>query len=154
VEAAQDDRGFLMAGTSISAAAIDGLAPSFAGQLLREGDADHEQARKVWNGSIDRRPALIARCRTVDDVPAAARWGRDNGLAIAVRGGGRSAQGYGTCDDGLVVDRSPVKGIKVDPATGTAQAQSGLTWGEFDQATQEQGLAVTGGRFSTTGTPG
>src|ERR1700751_1656701 len=101
-----------MAGSSISAAAIDGLAPAFAGQLLREGDADYEQARMVWNGGIDRSPALIARCPNTDCVRAAVRWGRANGLVIAVRGGVHSAKGYGTCDDGLVIDLSPMKGIK------------------------------------------
>lgn len=152
--AAQHDRGIFMADSAITAAAIDGLAPSFGGQLLREGDGDYEQARMVWNGWFDRRPAVIARCRSADDVRAAVRWGRANGLAIAVRGGGHSAQGYGTWDDALVVDLSPMKAIDVDPATGTARAQAGLTWGEFDQATQEHGLAVTGGRFSTTGIAG
>ena len=143
-----------MTGSSISAAAIDGLAPSFTGQLLREGDAGYDRARMVWNGCIDRRPALIARCHTVADVAAAVRWGRDNGLTLAVRGGGHSAQGYGTCDDGLVIDLGPMKAIQVDPAAATARAQAGMTWGEFDQATQEHGLAVTGGRFSTTGIAG
>ncbi len=143
-----------MASSSISAAAVDGLAPSFAGELLREGDAGYEQARMVWNGGIDRRPALVARCHNPGDVRAAVRWGRDNGLTISVRGGGHSAQGYGTWDDALVIDLSPMKGISVDPATQTAHAQAGLTWGEFDQATQEHGLAVTGGRFSTTGIAG
>jgi FAD/FMN-containing dehydrogenase len=143
-----------MAGSSISTAAIDGLAPSFAGQLLRDGDAGYEQARMVWNGSVDRRPAVIARCRTTDDVGAAVRWGRDNDLTIAVRGGGHSAQGYGTWDDALVIDLSPMKAIEVDPDTAIVRAQAGLTWGEFDTATQEHGLAVTGGRFSTTGIAG
>jgi FAD/FMN-containing dehydrogenase len=143
-----------MTGSSISTAAIGSLAPSFTGQLLREGDADYDRARMVWNGCVDRRPALIARCQTEGDVRAAVRWGRDNGLVIAVRGGGHSAQGYGTCDDGLVIDLSPMKAIDVDPATRTAWAQAGMTWGEFDQATQEHGLAVTGGRFSTTGIGG
>jgi FAD/FMN-containing dehydrogenase len=143
-----------MADSAISAAAIDGLAPSFGGQLLREGDADYDTARRVWNGLFDRRPAVIARVRSAEDVSAAVRWGRDNGLTIAVRGGGHSAQGYGTWDDALVIDLSPMKTIKVDPASGTARAQAGLTWGEFDQATQEHGLAITGGRFSTTGIAG
>ncbi len=143
-----------MTSSSISAAAVDGLAPSFTGDLLREGDAGYEQARMVWNGGIDRRPALVARCRTSDDVRAATRWGRENGLTISVRGGGHSAQGYGTWDDALVIDLSPMKGISVDPEAQTVHAQAGLTWGEFDQATQEHGLAVTGGRFSTTGIAG
>jgi FAD binding domain/Berberine and berberine like len=143
-----------MANTLVSAPAVRELESSFSGQLVREGDEGYEQARKVWNGYVDRRPALIARCRTVADVCAAVRFGTENGLTLAVRGGGHSAQGYGTWDDALVVDVSPMKAIEVDPASRTVRAQAGLTWGEFDKATQEHGLAVTGGRFSTTGIAG
>lgn len=89
-------------------------------------------------------------CQTVDDVCAPVRFGTQNGLRLAVRGGGHSAQGYGTWDDALVIDLSPLNGVEVDPASSTVCAQRGVTWGQFDQATQEQGLAVTGGRFSTT----
>jgi FAD binding domain/Berberine and berberine like len=143
-----------MAKTVASAPSVQELESSFSGQLLRESDEGYEQARKVWNGSIDRRPALIARCRSVDDVCAAVRFGRQSGLTLAVRGGGHSAQGYGTWDDALVVDLAPMKGIEIDPSSRTARAQAGLTWGEFDKATQDHALAVTGGRFSTTGIAG
>ena len=143
-----------MADTVISTPALDELAPSFSGALLRGGDQGYEQARKVWNGHIDRRPALIARCQTVADVRAAVGFGVRNRMALAVRGGGHSAQGYGTWDDALVIDLSPMKEIEVDPLSPTVRAQAGLTWGEFDNATQEHGLAVTGGRFSTTGIAG
>ena len=138
----------------VMAPAVEQLASSFSGQLLREGDAGYDEARRVWNGWFDRRPALIARCQDASDVRSAVMFGREQGLAIAVRGGGHSAQGYGTWDDALVIDLSPMKGIEVDPEQRVARAQAGLTWGEFDAATQEHGLAVTGGRFSTTGIAG
>jgi FAD/FMN-containing dehydrogenase len=143
-----------MTDSLISAPAVDELAASFDGRLLRDGDEGYEKARKVWNGYFDRRPALIARCRTVADVRAAVNFGRENALSVAVRGGGHSAQAYGTWDDALVIDLSPMKAIEVDPEARIVRAQAGLTWAEFDRATQEHGLAVTGGRFSTTGIAG
>jgi FAD binding domain/Berberine and berberine like len=143
-----------MADSLVSAPAVEQLAPSFKGQLLREGDEGYEAARRVWNGCFDRRPALIAQCGNVADVQAAVRFARENGLEVAVRGGGHSAQGFGTWDDALVIDLSPMKAIEVDPEARTARAEAGMTWGEFDAATQEHGLAVTGGRFSTTGIAG
>ncbi|HWF35371.1 MAG TPA: FAD-binding oxidoreductase [Solirubrobacteraceae bacterium] len=143
-----------MTSSVFSAGAIEGLTSSFDGQLLREGDDGYDEARKIWNGHFDRRPALIARCTGVDDVRAAVNFGRDHGLGVAVRAGGHSAQGFGVWDDALVIDLSPMKAIEVDPETRTCRAQAGLTWGEFDKATQEHGLAVTGGRFSTTGIAG
>ncbi len=143
-----------MTETVISNEALAELASSFSGALLREGDDGYEQARMVWNGQIDRRPALIARCSGVQDVRAAVRCGVQHGLDIAVRSGAHAAQGYGTWDGALVIDLSPMKAIDVDPSSQTARAQAGLTWGEFDKATQEHGLAVTGGRFSTTGIAG
>lgn len=143
-----------MTGSVLSAPALERLASSFHGQLLREGDDGYEQARHVWNGCFDRRPAVIARCTCTSDVQAAVRFGREQGTLIAVRGGGHSAQAFGTWDDALVIDLSPMKGIVVDPEAQVARAQAGLTWGEFDAATQEHGLAVTGGRASTTGIAG
>ena len=130
------------------------LAADLPGRVIRPGDDGYEEARRVWNGLSDRRPAIIARCASTDDVVAAVTSARESGLAVAIRGGGHSAQGYGTCDGGLVIDLSGMKGIEVDPASRTVRAQPGLTWGEFDAATQEHGLAVTGGRFSTTGIAG
>jgi hypothetical protein len=138
----------------VAGPAIEQLGASFGGQLLRDGDPGYEEARKVWNGWFDRRPALIARCQEVSDVRSAILFGREHGLPIAVRGGGHSAQGYGTWDDALVIDLSPMKAIEVDPEQRVARAEAGLTWGEFDAATQQHGLAVTGGRFSTTGIAG
>jgi FAD/FMN-containing dehydrogenase len=133
---------------------VEELSSAFSGDLLGADDEGYEQARKVWNGQVDRHPALIARCRSVEDVRAAVRFGTQNGLRLAVRGGGHSAQGYGTWDDALVIDLSPMKAVELDSESGIVRAEPGLTWGEFDQATQKHGLAVTGGRFSTTGIAG
>ncbi|HEY3190786.1 MAG TPA: FAD-binding oxidoreductase [Solirubrobacteraceae bacterium] len=139
---------------STNAVALDALAADFRGQLLQAGDTGYDEARMVWNGMFDRRPALIARCTGAADVIAAVNFARDSGLTVAVRGGGHSAAGYGTCEGGIVIDLSPMKGIRVDPATRTARAEGGVTWGDFDRETQAFGLAVTGGRFSTTGIAG
>jgi hypothetical protein len=136
----------VLAGTPV----IDG----FKGEQLRPGDAGYDEARVLWNGLFDRRPALIARCISTDDVVAALNYGRDNGLEIAVRSGGHSAAGHSCADDALVIDLSQMKRIDVDPDRQTCVAQPGLTWAEFDGATQMHGLAVTGGRFSTTGISG
>jgi FAD/FMN-containing dehydrogenase len=143
-----------MTDSAVSGLAVDKLRSSCAGEVLRDGDEGYDEARKVWNGCFDRRPAVIARCSSVSDVQAAVRFGRENDLLIAVRGGGHSGQGFGTWDDALVIDLSPMKAIEVDPGARTCRAQAGLTWGEFDAATQEYGLAVTGGRVTTTGISG
>jgi hypothetical protein len=103
---------------------------------------------------IDRYPALIARCTCTADVVAAVDAARESGLVVSVRGGGHSVSGHATCDDGIVIDLSPMKGVVIHQEAQTARAEAGLTWGEFDAATQEHGLAVTGGRFSTTGIAG
>jgi len=133
---------------------IEQLSPQFTGELLRQGDSGYDDARLVWNGMFDRHPALIARCRTTQDVVNAVNFARENELIIAVRGGGHSAVGYGTCDDGLVIDLAEMNKVDVDPETRLIRAGGGATWGQFDAATQEHGLAVTGGRFSTTGIAG
>ncbi len=124
------------------------------GELLRPGDAGYEEARKVWNGMIDKRPALIARCAGVADVMHCVNFARTNGLLVAVRGGGHNVAGNAVCDGGLVIDLSRMKGMRVDPARRTAHAEAGLTWGEFDRETQAFGLATTGGQVSTTGIAG
>jgi hypothetical protein len=139
---------------TLTAPAVQELARAFRGVLLQPGDSGFDEARLVWNGIHDRHPALIARCTSPDDVIAAVNSARSNDLPLAVRGGGHSAPGYGTCDDGIVIDLSLMKNIDVDPAARTARAEAGMTWGEFDAATQEHALAVTGGRFSTTGISG
>jgi len=139
---------------TLTAPAVQELARAFRGVLLQPGDSGFDEARLVWNGIHDRHPALIARCTSPDDVAAAVNFARSNQLPLAVRGGGHSAPGYATCDDGIVIDLSLMKKIDVDPAAKTARAEAGMTWGEFDAATQEHALAVTGGRFSTTGIAG
>jgi FAD/FMN-containing dehydrogenase len=134
--------------------AIDTLGTQFAGMLVCPADAGYDEARGVWNAMIDKRPAVVAQCATVDDVIAAVAFGRDQGVPVAVRGGGHSAAGKGTCDGGIVVDLSPMKKVEVDADNRTVRAQGGVTWGEFDAATQEAGLATPGGVISTTGIAG
>ena len=143
-----------MLGRALEASAVAELAAGFAGQLIEPGDADYDRARAVFNGMIDRRPALIARCSGDADVVAAVNFARDQELLVAVRAGGHSVAGYGVCDGGIVIDVAPMKGIWVDADKGVARAQSGLTWGEFDRETQLYGLATTGGRRTSTGVAG
>lgn len=126
----------------------------FAGELLRSGDSGYEEARQVHNGLIDRRPALIARCRGAADVVQAIAVAREQGLEVSIRGGGHSLAGYGVTDGGVMVDLSLMKGIHVDPLSRTCRAQGGVTWGELNRETQLHGLAVTGGFVSTTGIAG
>jgi FAD/FMN-containing dehydrogenase len=127
---------------------------SVRGDVLRPGSAGYDEARAVWNGMIDRRPALIVRCRDTEEVAAAVRFGRESGLPVAVRGGGHSAAGLAVCDDGIVIDLSAMRAVQVDPASRTATAEGGARWSDFDQATQAHGLATTGGAISTTGVAG
>jgi FAD/FMN-containing dehydrogenase len=134
--------------------AISTLAEGFTGALLTPGDAGYDDARQVWNGAIDRHPALIARCASVADVVAALRHARERELVVAVRGGGHGVAGLAVCDDGVVIDLSPMRGIAVDPASRTARAQAGVLWGELDAATQEHGLATVGGIVTHTGIAG
>ena len=122
--------------------------------IIGPDDAGYDEARKVWNGAIDRRPALIARCREPADVTAALKLARARELPIAVRGGGHGVGGTAVCDDGLVIDLSPMKGIAVDPDRHTARAQGGVLWGELDAATQAHGLATVGGIVTHTGIAG
>jgi FAD/FMN-containing dehydrogenase len=124
------------------------------GELLQANDAGYEAARKVYNGTIDRYPRLIARCANVADVIAAVHFARDNDLLVAVRGGGHNGGGLGTCDDGLVIDLSRMKGIRVDPTARTVRVEGGCTWGDVDHATHAFGLATPGGIISTTGVGG
>ena len=126
----------------------------FRGELIQPGDEAYESARRVWNGAIDRHPALVARATGVADVRAAVRFARDRGLPLAIRGGGHNVAGTAVCDGGVVLDCSPMKGVRVDPAARTAQAQPGLLWGELDRETQVFGLATTGGIISHTGIAG
>jgi len=136
------------------AASIDQLTPSFTGQLLRSSDPGYDEARRVHNGLIDKRPALIARCHGTADVADAVKLARSLNLEIAVRGGGHNVGGRGTIDDGIMIDLAPMRGIHVDPTTRTARAQGGVLWKELNRETQLHGLAVTGGVVGTTGIAG
>src|SRR5437764_12625367 len=131
--------------------AVQELASHLRGALLRPGNADYEQAARVYNGMIDKRPVLIAHCVDVADVIASVNFAREHELTLAVRGGGHSGPGLGTCDDGLVIDLSGMKGIRVDPSARTARVEGGCTWGEVDHATHAFGLATPSGFISTTG---
>jgi FAD/FMN-containing dehydrogenase len=124
------------------------------GELIRPEDPSYDEHRKVWNGSIDRFPALIARCAGVADVISALRFARRTGLETAVRGGGHSFPGLSVCDGGIVIDLGPMKGIRVDPEARTVRAQAGVVIGELDRETQAFGLAVTGGIVTHTGISG
>jgi len=139
---------------TLSRAQLAEIRQSFRGELIDREHADYEVARRVWNGNVDRRPALVARCTGVADVQCAVNFARVHRLRVSVRGGGHSAPGYGTNDGGLVIDLSPMKGIRVDPHLGTAWAQGGVLWRELDRETQVFGLATTGGTVSNTGIAG
>ena len=134
--------------------ALSELAASFRGQLVQPGEPAYDELRRVWNGSIDRFPALIARCAGVADVIAAVRFARASGLPVAVRGGGHSFPGLSVCDGGIVIDLSPMRGIRVDPVGRTARAQAGVLLGELDRETQAFGLAVPSGIVTHTGVAG
>jgi FAD/FMN-containing dehydrogenase len=130
------------------------LESLFSGDLIRPGDDGYDRARKVWNGDIDRRPALIARCTGARDVKVALAHAQEHDLEVAVRGGGHSPAGYSCCDSGLVIDVGPMKHVEIDLQRRTGRFGAGLTWGELDAATQKHGLAVTGGRVTHTGIAG
>jgi hypothetical protein len=134
--------------------AIRELAVSLRGELVRSEDDGYDKARAVFNGMVDRRPALIVRCAGVADVVRGVELARSHNLPLSIRGGGHSVAGKAVCDGGLMLDLSPMKGIRVDPARRTAEAQAGLTLGEFDHETQEFGLATTLGVVSVTGIAG
>jgi len=122
--------------------------------LLQPGDAGYDAARQVWNGAIDRKPALIVRPTGLADVVSAVRFARANNLLVSVRGGGHNVTGNAVCDGGLMIDLSLMKGIRVDRERRTVTAQAGATWGDLDHETQAFGLATTGGQISTTGIAG
>jgi FAD/FMN-containing dehydrogenase len=130
------------------------LERSLAGRLIRPDGGDYDEARTLFNAMVDKRPAVIAQCAGPEDVAAALRLGRERGLEIAVRAGGHSVAGTSLCDDGLVIDVRPMRQVEVDPARRTARVGAGCTWSELDRATQEHGLATTGGRVSSTGVTG
>ena len=126
----------------------------FRGRLISADDADYDSARAIWNGAIDRRPRLIAQCIGPADVVAAVRFARDHNLEIAIRGGGHNVAGTAVCDDGIVIDLSAMRAVRVDPAERRAWVQGGALWGDVDHETQAYGLATTGGIVSHTGVAG
>ncbi|TJV43188.1 MAG: FAD-dependent oxidoreductase, partial [Mesorhizobium sp.] len=133
---------------------VASFAAGIRGEVLRPGDEAYDEARRIWNGMIDRRPALIARCTGTADVIACVNFARAEGLPLAVRGGGHNVAGSAVCDDGLVIDFSGMKRIEIDPERRSARAEPGLLWGDFDSATQAFGLATTGGIVTHTGIAG
>src|SRR5512134_211521 len=134
--------------------AIQSFRAALRGKLIQPSDADYEEARKLYNGMIDKRPLLIARCVDVADIITAVNFGREQGLLIAIRGGGHNGPGLGSCDDGLVIDLSMMRSVRVDPATRTVRVDPGCTSGDVDHATHAFGLAVPFGIVSTTGVAG
>jgi FAD/FMN-containing dehydrogenase len=133
---------------------VDELRAGFQGRLIGPGEDDYDEARKIWNGMIDKRPALIAQCAGTPDVVAAINFARKENLAVAIRAGGHNVSGNATCDDGIVIDLRAMKGVSVDPDQRLARAEGGVTWGEYDRETQAHGLASPGGAISTTGIAG
>lgn len=133
---------------------VEELANRMRGKLILPGDDLYEEARKVYNGMIDKRPSLIARCTSVADVIAAVNFARENKLPLAVRGGGHNGAGLGTCDDGLVIDLSEMHGVRVDPARREVRVEGGCVWADVDHATHPFGLAVPTGFISSTGVGG
>jgi FAD/FMN-containing dehydrogenase len=130
------------------------LRQGIKGEVIRPGDRAYDDARKVWNGAIDRRPTAIVRCAGVPDVVAAVRFARERDLLVSVRGGGHGVGGHAVCEGGLVIDLSPLKAIEVDPSRRVARAEAGVLWGELDRETQVFGLATTGGVVTHTGIAG
>jgi FAD/FMN-containing dehydrogenase len=144
----------MMSVTGLNDTAIGELRASLRGRLLQPADPGYDTARTIDNAMIDRRPALIVRCAGVADVLAAVRFARTHDLLVSVRAGGHNVAGNAVCDDGLVIDVSAMKGVRVDPAARTVRAEAGITWGELDAEAQAFGLATTGGVISTTGIAG
>ncbi len=139
---------------SVDSERIDEFETEFRGTIFRPQDEGYDEARAVYNGMIDKRPSLIARCANVADVIASVNFGREYGLEIAIRGGGHNGPGLAMVDGGLVIDLSEMTGTRVDPETQTVRVEGGATWGDVDHATHAFGLATVSGIFSTTGVGG
>jgi FAD/FMN-containing dehydrogenase len=139
---------------AVSVLDVSALSRVVAGRIIVPGDADYDLVRAGFNGMIDRRPAAIVRIASDADAVAAIAFARRHFLPLAIRSGGHSAPGHGCCDDGIVIDCRDLQAVEVDPAAGTVRVGSGLTWKQFDAVTQAHGLAVTGGRVSSTGVTG
>jgi FAD/FMN-containing dehydrogenase len=140
--------------TPLASTAVAELKGRLVGQVLLPDDHAYDAARHVWNGSIDKHPAIIVQCCGTADVLEAVRFARQYSLLVAIRGGGHNVAGNAVCEGGMVIDLSPMKGIQVDPVARTVRAQGGVTWSELDRETQAFGLATTGGLISTTGIAG
>ncbi len=141
-------------GRTLGPASLDALRNTLGTALIAPGDDRYDSARRVWNGMIDRRPAAVARCRGVADVIQCVHVAREEGVPLAVRGGGHNVAGFGTCDGGLVIDLSRLRGVRVDPQARTVRCGGGALWGDVDRETQAFGLGVPGGIVSTTGVAG
>lgn len=133
---------------------IDGFRATFGGQVLTSGDSEYDSNRSVWNGAIDRKPAVIARCTGAAQVAEAIRFARSGQLEIAVRGGGHNYAGHAVCDGGMMIHLGAMNGVTVDPAARLAVCGGGATWADFDASTQQRGLATPGGFISHTGVAG
>jgi len=120
-----------------------------SGTVVERGDPTYDEVRKIWNGMFDKKPGIIARCSQVSDVVAAVNFAKENNITIAVKGGGHNSAGTGSCDDGLMIDLSPLKKITIDQGNKTARVQGGCLWGEVDAALQQFGLAVPSGIIFT-----
>jgi FAD/FMN-containing dehydrogenase len=140
--------------TTLDSTALAEIRARFDGDVLEDGDAGYDDARKLFNAMFDRKPRLIVRCTGAPDVVAGIALARETQLPLAIRGGGHGVNGHASCDDGILLDLSPMKEITVDPDARTVRAQAGVNWGEFDAATTAHGLATTGGRVTTTGIAG
>src|SRR3954453_12067714 len=138
----------------MATATMGHLRDQVRGEIVTPDDAAYDDARRVYNAMIDRRPRVIVRCTGVEDVVAAVNFARESDVSIAVRGGSHSVPGFGTADDAVVIDLLGMQAVEVDPRAKTARAQGGATWGVFNDATHEHGLATTGGIISTTGVGG
>jgi FAD/FMN-containing dehydrogenase len=139
---------------ALGAEALEGFVASTRGDVLQPSDPGYDDARAIWNGLIDRRPALIIQCTGPADVVDAVNFARENDLLVSIKGGGHNVAGNAVNDGGLVIDLSQMRGVRVDRATGTVRAEGGATWGDCDRETQLFGLAVPGGVVSTTGIAG
>jgi len=139
---------------TLDTSTVETFTSNLRGPVIRLGDEGYESARKVYNGMIDKRPGLIAQCADVADVAAAVNFVRENKLTVAIRSGGHNGGGLGTCDGGVVIDLSRMKGIRVDPRLRTVRVESGCVWGDVDHATHSFCLATPSGVISTTGVGG
>lgn len=144
----------MVVATSVSDASIEDFRSYMRGTLLQPVDYEYDAARTIWNAMIDRKPALIARCASASDVITALQFGREHKMDITIRGGGHSVSGMCIADNGLMIDLSAMKGIRVDPVSQTARVEPGVVWGEFDQEAQAFGLATVGGTVAHTGIAG